>query len=419
MPERPKTARAIRAPEVNAPSGRVTAVLVLGLALSVLLGCQGLGMFKRPAAASQRGQVAAPDETSQGASRARGRSPAFVQDAPATVDELLDRSQPAVLLYDDPDWFLYEDRLYSIFAHNFGMQPGGKTYHFTTIKLTNNIGTRPQRLRLTLTMAPYAYELVRELELAPGEERQVAMTPTFELERLYGLRAPTPAQVRLTIESNLNPKSLIIDKPIIIEPPTRMRWRIPSEDGKRSYDMRAFTMMLVTPDDRGGEVQRLMREAAQYTKAGYFQGYAGATAQDVHDQMRAIYQALGARGYIYNSVATTYFDHTQRVRMPAEALKQNHGNCIDTSLVFASALESIGLEPHIVFITGHAFVAVSTKPNSDNYAMVEGTGIGHMPYDVASAHAGRAWERAKRDDPNYIMLNIKKGRQAGFYPVNL
>ncbi len=413
---------AARAPQVRPPGGRAPALVMLGLTLSVLLGCQGLGLFKRPvAAASPQGQVAAPDEAPQAPSRVSGSSPALVQDAPATVDELVDPSQDAPLLYRDPVWFLFDNKLYSLFAHTFGMKIFGKTRAFGAITLTNNVGTRPQRLRLTLTMAPYAYELVREVVVGPGESQAVTMTPTFDLDRLYGLRAPTPAQLKLTIESNLNPKPLIIDRPLIIEPPTRVRWQLPSlfNEGERT-DMRYLNIMLVTPDDRSGEVQKLVREAAKYTKYGQFIGYTNrATGQDIHDQVEAIYKALKARGFVYNNIAATYFDTTQRVRMPSESLKQNQGNCLDSTLVFASALEAVGLEPSLIFIRGHVFLGVSASPDSKELVVVETTVIRHMSYDDATALADKTWAQVRQNDPYFLMVSVKKGRQQGLYPINL
>jgi len=60
----------------------------------------------------------------------------------------------------------------------------------------------------------------------------------------------------------------------------------------------------------------------------------------------------------YTSISGSVFPATQTVRLPADTITQGSGNCIDGTFVFASALESMGLEPLLVFVPGHAFIAV-------------------------------------------------------------
>ncbi|MEZ4269658.1 MAG: hypothetical protein R3F39_25135 [Myxococcota bacterium] len=76
------------------------------------------------------------------------------------------------------------------------------------------------------------------------------------------------------------------------------------------------------------------------------------------DQIGAIFDALKADGMKYTSVAGDFFDASQYVKLPAESLSTGSQNCIDGALVFASALESMGMKPLIAIIPGHAFVGV-------------------------------------------------------------
>lgn len=78
-------------------------------------------------------------------------------------------------------------------------------------------------------------------------------------------------------------------------------------------------------------------------------------------QSAAIFEELRARGLVYvNLPGTGFFASSQNVRYPVETLATASANCIDGSLVFASAWEALGMEPIIAisFSAGHAFAAV-------------------------------------------------------------
>jgi hypothetical protein len=116
------------------------------------------------------------------------------------------------------------------------------------------------------------------------------------------------------------------------------------------------------------------------------------------DQMGAIFQALHARGMQYVTVSQDFFTGAQNVKFPVEALATASANCIDGTLVFASALESMGMRPGVVIVPGHAFVAVlvadpAVYPSVDpckvsNWIPMEttmvssGTPVSAMQYDL-------------------------------------
>src|SRR6202011_6031102 len=60
------------------------------------------------------------------------------------------------------------------------------------------------------------------------------------------------------------------------------------------------------------------------------------------------------------------FTYVQRTRYPSEVLASHNAQCLESSLLFASLLESIGLDAAIVRVPGHAFIA--WKPSKRDYA---------------------------------------------------
>ena len=51
----------------------------------------------------------------------------------------------------------------------------------------------------------------------------------------------------------------------------------------------------------------------------------------------------------------SFEEHGQRVRLTDSVLAQKLGTCLDMALLYASCLESIGLNALIVITKGHAF----------------------------------------------------------------
>lgn len=107
----------------------------------------------------------------------------------------------------------------------------------------------------------------------------------------------------------------------------------------------------------------------------------------VEPQVQALYEALKDIGITYvNSVIA--FDPeegtaSQRIRLPRESLRDRAANCIDGTVLFASLLEAMSLNPGIVLVPGHAFVSWEAWPNSGEWLYLETTMIGSHGYDAA------------------------------------
>ena len=97
-------------------------------------------------------------------------------------------------------------------------------------------------------------------------------------------------------------------------------------------------------------------------------------------QTQAIFQQLRAQGMVYvNLPGTGFFSSSQNVKYPSESLALLSANCIEGSLVFASAWEAMGMEPLLAvdFTHGHAFTAVRCWSGSTSCVIpVETTMVG-------------------------------------------
>ena len=124
-------------------------------------------------------------------------------------------------------------------------------------------------------------------------------------------------------------------------------------------DLSRYLAAFVTPHRE--EVEAFLSEVVAAHYDGELSGYqAGA----VTAQVKAIYDALQDLGvrYVDSTIdfAPDQSASTQRVRLPRETLERSQANCIDGTLLMASLLEAIGVNPALVIVSGHAFLGWST-----------------------------------------------------------
>ncbi len=98
-------------------------------------------------------------------------------------------------------------------------------------------------------------------------------------------------------------------------------------------------------------------------------------------QTAALMRAMSERGVVYSMDPFSFDQSSQHIKFPDQVLKQKSGLCIETSLVIASALQSMGMHTFLVLPTGHAMVAVETWEGSGAYFLIETTSIPNKQSD--------------------------------------
>jgi hypothetical protein len=144
------------------------------------------------------------------------------------------------------------------------------------------------------------------------------------------------------------------------------------------------------------------------------------TREDVvRDLLTSLFSALRSLGVTYTSVTNTFFDGWQHVRRVGESIQALSANCIDGSLVFASAAELLGVEPVLILRTGHAYVGIRSAPRSPVIWPIETTMVGDpsaTPWDAyLTAMTNRSKEMAM--DPMYQEVDVAAMRAAGITPL--
>ncbi len=320
----------------------------------------------------------------------------------------------------------------------FGRPEGFPTYkaHYLG-KLANlfpkiaveNPTDKPVKVELRGSLQGFsADEGVVTLDLAPGEKKEGGFNAALDFAKLNAVSAPVGAtySVKLLVDGKV---VSAWSKPIQVLPKNSVFW---TKSGETSFDKEEIAISiasLTTPHDAWQEVDKLLQEAASASETGAMLGYqyqrAGTTV-DQHvagaiDQVGAIYSTLADQGFNYTSVSADFFSGGQNVRYPAESLRVKTGNCIDASLVFASALEAIGMAPFIVVIPGHAFVGVHAGAKGtaayDKILFVETTVVSSQPFDMALRIGLSNFQKTPAD--KRIVMDIESLRAAKLLPSPL
>ncbi len=113
-------------------------------------------------------------------------------------------------------------------------------------------------------------------------------------------------------------------------------------------------------------------------------GYQGGPER-VDQIVRAIYQAMQARGIRYSVPQASWADSGQKVRTPGEVLDGCVGTCLDTVVVMAAACEQAGIRPLLWVVDGHAFLgywrdeaSLGSAAQTDAADAVNRVDLGHI-----------------------------------------
>jgi hypothetical protein len=263
-------------------------------------------------------------------------------------------------------------------------------------------------VRVTSYVDGYSSNAIDTVELPNRGRVVVDHLPTLFRDRLRGLDELTSATVGIIVEdldgrlelhrTERVPLLARTAAPFAVRDPSTGEWR----------DLTRYFGAFVTPN--APAVMSFLRTVADHHPDGRLVGYQ-VGADRVLPQVEALFAALKAAGLTYvNSVIAFSPEEgtaTQRVRLPRESLADRVANCIDGTVLTASLLEAMSLNPAIVVVPGHAFVAWETWDGSDEWRYLETTMI-------ASASFAEACASAEKVARHYRQLRQVSGDEARF-----
>lgn len=154
-------------------------------------------------------------------------------------------------------------------------------------------------------------------------------------------------------------------------------------NGTKFHDTGVFFAAYV--NEGNPMIDKLLREALNTRIVNRFLGYQSGAKGAVDKQVYALWNVLQKRKFRYSSVSNTSLSsnvvYSQRVRTFDDALESSQINCVDGSVLFASLLRAINIEPILVRTPGHMFVGYYTDSSHKEMHFLETTMIGDVDMD--------------------------------------
>ncbi|KKH46543.1 hypothetical protein [Methanosarcina sp. 1.H.A.2.2] len=292
--------------------------------------------------------------------------------------------------------------------------------YLLSYEITNN-GEDYLYVTVSSEITGYTDDAINTKQISPGETVEISQTPLFKPGVLDTLTETKTANLHFKVtyvEDNVEKVWDEQTMPIELYSKDTMVWST-YYDGEL-VDLSPYIVAWVTPHTR--EIDELVRIAAEYNPQGTM-GYAR-TSDERYAQINAIYDALQNEysiTYISSPISyTSGMESSQRVKLPKDAINLASANCIDGTVLFASALENIGIDSDIVIIPGHAFLAWEDGEGNIEGAL-ETTMVGNSDFYDAYTYGldeyNEQVENGNFENGISLAISVKKCRDLGITPM--
>ena len=309
-------------------------------------------------------------------------------------------------------------------------------------------GKAYSRVRIEVAETPFFALSVSEFVLAkPHTEYTIYPDIIWNYEALKNNKQAEPISVAVTVELNGKEMGQRVRTFSVRSINECLLGYV--TDGTKFHDTGVFFAAYV--NEENPMIDQLLREALNTRIVNRFLGYQGGTAGSVDKQVYALWNVLQKRNFRYSSVSNTSLSSnvvfSQRVRTFDDALNSSQINCVDGSVLFASLLRAINIEPILVRIPGHMFVGYYTDNGHKNMDFLETTMIGdvdlddffpderldstmvgktqnqmsRITFDKSKEYANRKYKQHEEgihsDKLNYMFLEISKDVRRKIQPI--
>jgi hypothetical protein len=158
----------------------------------------------------------------------------------------------------------------------------------------------------------------------------------------------------------------------------------------------------VTPTTK--EIEELVTAAKRRLPRMGFSG----TQTKTLPQVKAFFDELKSRGvsYVMDPTIFSGVGQVQRVRLPREVLASTNAQCVESSVLFATLLESLGIHVTLFSVPGHMFIGWRTSKldvGGERMVYLETTAVHGKTFEQAMASA------TKRHAKEVAAGNFKNG----------
>ena len=291
-------------------------------------------------------------------------------------------------------------------------------------------GFGPCRLELTSTppfLRPKTWAIDR---LAAGDrlpltDRRVDLDPAY----LAGLNEAERGEIMFRLSAG---EAVLAERRVPVRLLARDEWG-------GVADMAQLLPAFVMPNDPAvaGILKAAAERLAAHGHPSGLDGYQSGDPQRAFLLAASIYSAVAGLGLHYAEPPASFESRGQKIRRPSTMVQEGLATCLDTSLLFAAALEAAGLNPVVLVFDGHAAAGVwLTKRTladaierdameirkalaSRELIVFETTGVTHRP-PVTMEHAQRLVERRLEEAEAAAFvaaIDIRRSRSGGITPL--
>jgi len=226
---------------------------------------------------------------------------------------------------------------------------------------------------------------------------------------------------------------------------------VEGEDGDEEVTDLSF-MFAAYVNEAHPFVDKVLREALDTGIVDSFTGYQSRDKAEVYRQVLALWVALCGRDVRYSNITTSVAEsdtvYSQHVRLLDETINNAQANCVDGSVLFASLLRKVGIEPYLVMVPGHCYLAFALDEQCEDVVALETTLIGggapgkfkeikglrkliskeaagdpsyatfSVAIEMGTADLRKYKDKFEADDePNYLLMPVTAARKMGILPI--
>lgn len=313
-----------------------------------------------------------------------------------------------------------------------------KAGEHVTVTATVDGLSQPSSLEATLSNVGQYYYIFPVIRYDTAKLRAISESYPTTIEYSVSVEGKTDGQKTLTVQIHS-----VNDVPFAIE----------VHSGEPKNLKALFTGYV---DENNSVVQKLLQVALSNHAVNQFDGYQSGE-QGVEMQVFAIWNTLQRQHIHYSNTPTASAESpwgwvsvgipdgrviSQTVRFLDQSIRDQQANCIDGTVLFASVLYKIGIDPLIVILPGHAFVGYFMDAQHRHPQFLETTLIGHgrMPlplkfgpmYQIGATQSWKEFLSAVQTgnaeynskvrmhlgrDPRYMAIDVQKARETGINPI--
>jgi len=278
-----------------------------------------------------------------------------------------------------------------------------------------------KRLRLISFVEGYSARAIDTVETRKLTPIEVVQLPTFFPDRISSVKELTRASLNVEVQDLDAGTEVHKTVPVWLLARTTAPLQVQDPSSGKWIDMTGYLGAFVTPN--APAIMKYLQAAVSRQPDKRMAGYQGDEAE-VLSQVRAVYEALAGSGIRYvNSVIDFTPESgsaTQRVRLPSESIENVSANCIDGTVLMASLLEAVSLNPAIVIVPGHAFLAWETRRNNGVWRYLETTMVSIAPFEDACARGDQTaakWSASDDGRAVFKRLSLRDLRAQGITPL--